>query len=77
MKAYKDKKGNIRLFRPMMNMNRFHSSAGRLALPSFDKEQLLKCIKELVKLDQSWIPSERGYSLYIRPTLIATQVKTQ
>ena len=33
MKAYKDKKGQLRLFRPMLNMNRMYNSANRLALP--------------------------------------------
>ena len=33
MKAYKDKSGNIRLFRPELNMNRFFGSSKRLALP--------------------------------------------
>ena len=33
MKAYKDKNGNIRLFRPMLNMDRMSRSASRLSLP--------------------------------------------
>jgi len=33
MKAYKDKNGQIRLFRPMLNMERMWKSAARLALP--------------------------------------------
>lgn len=49
------------------------NSAKRLAFPEFDGNELLKCIAELVKLDHSWIPQERGYSLYLRPTMIATQ----
>ncbi|KNC99948.1 branched-chain amino acid aminotransferase [Spizellomyces punctatus DAOM BR117] len=73
LKAYKDKKGNIRLFRPDLNMKRLISSCERLTLPTFDSAQLLECIKELLRVDQKWIPSERGYSLYLRPTCIATQ----
>ncbi|KAJ3301630.1 branched-chain-amino-acid aminotransferase [Kappamyces sp. JEL0829] len=73
MKAYKDKQGKIRLFRPEMNMERFYKSSARLMLPLFDKKELLECIKQLVKTDSRWIPSERGYSLYLRPTAIATQ----
>jgi len=72
MKAYKDKKGQVRLFRPMENMNRFNISAARLCLPTFPHEKLLDAIKALIKLDKDWIPQEKGYSLYIRPTLIAT-----
>ncbi|KAF2072240.1 hypothetical protein CYY_006440 [Polysphondylium violaceum] len=73
MKAYKDSKGNVRLFRPMENMNRFLSSASRICLPSFNKEAVVELIKKLVLLDKDWIPEGRGYSLYLRPTLIATQ----
>lgn len=54
-------------------MSRFLKSCKRLTLPSFDKGELLECIKEFVKLEERWIPSERGYSLYLRPTAIATQ----
>lgn len=73
LKAYKDSNEDIRLFRPDMNMKRLSKSGKRLALPAFDDVELLECIKKLVKLDGDWIPKERGYSLYIRPTFIGTQ----
>eukprot|EP00126_Sphaerothecum_destruens_P006633 Sdes_comp19459_c0_seq1m10888 len=74
MKAYRSKKTNIhRLFRPDMNMQRMNVSARRLSLPSFDQAELLKCIESLITLEKDWIPNEKGYSLYIRPTMISTQ----
>ena len=30
-------------------------------------------IGEYLKLDERWIPEGRGYSLYLRPTMIGTQ----
>ena len=61
------------MFRPEMNMDRLNKSAARLALPEFNHEELfLQCIKQLVRLEKDWIPEGRGYSLYIRPTMIAT-----
>lgn len=72
MKAYTDDEGNVRLFRPDMNMKRMNDSMERLHLPTFDGEALLKCIEELVHIDQDWIPKGEGYSLYIRPTGIST-----
>lgn len=48
-------------------------SAARIALPHFDGKALIELIKKLVVLDSEWIPKEKGYSLYIRPTLIGTQ----
>jgi len=73
LKAYKDKTGGVRLFRPEENMKRMITSAKRLALPTFDEKEFLECIKKLILLDESFIPTERGYSLYIRPALISTE----
>ncbi|KAI8882218.1 branched-chain amino acid aminotransferase II [Backusella circina FSU 941] len=73
MKAYKDKNGKIRLFRPDMNMARMNKSTERIALPKFDGDELIKIIGEYLKLDERWIPEGEGYSLYLRPTMIGTQ----
>lgn len=56
----------MRLFRPDKNMERMNNSAQRIALPNFDGEQLTELIKKLVQVDKKWIPTEKGYSLYIR-----------
>uniref|UniRef100_A0A7M6DMQ0 branched-chain-amino-acid transaminase n=1 Tax=Clytia hemisphaerica TaxID=252671 RepID=A0A7M6DMQ0_9CNID len=75
MKAYKCTDGSIQLFRPEENMKRLFASAERLSLPTFDKEEVLKCIAELVRVDQDWIPDCDSSSLYIRPTIISTEVQ--
>ena len=72
MKAYKDESGAVRLFRPDMNMKRFKTSCERLSLPVFEEEQMLACLKKLIEVDKDWVPGEAGYSLYIRPTALAT-----
>jgi len=72
MKAYVDKDGEIRLFRPDKNMARMNTSCERLFLPNFDGAQLTECIKELIKVEKDWVPQGEGYSLYIRPTAIST-----
>ncbi|KAI1974694.1 branched-chain-amino-acid transaminase bat2 [Ophidiomyces ophidiicola] len=73
MKAYKGKDGSVRLFRPDKNMARLNKSSRRIALPNFDSKAMIKLVGELVKLDSRFIPQERGYSLYLRPTMIGTQ----
>jgi branched-chain amino acid aminotransferase len=78
LKAYKSLAGNddghVLMFRPDMNMKRLQASMERLHLPGsdFDHAELLKCMYELVRLDQKWIPDGEGYSLYLRPTVIGT-----
>eukprot|EP01099_Mayorella_cantabrigiensis_P002730 TRINITY_DN2205_c0_g1_i2.p1 TRINITY_DN2205_c0_g1~~TRINITY_DN2205_c0_g1_i2.p1 ORF type:complete len:432 (-),score=91.01 TRINITY_DN2205_c0_g1_i2:298-1533(-) len=73
MKAYKDASGEVRLFRPDKNIERFQTSSTRLTLPTFDNNELLEAIKRLVDIDRDWVPAQRGYSLYIRPFAICTQ----
>jgi len=73
MKAYRDESGKVTLFRPDMNMKRMNDSAQRVALPTFNGDGLLECIKELIRLDKNWVPKESGHSLYVRPTLIGNQ----
>ncbi|XP_051817268.1 branched-chain-amino-acid aminotransferase, cytosolic isoform X2 [Antechinus flavipes] len=73
MKAYRGVDEKIRLFRPDLNMDRMLRSAARVTLPEFDKKELLKCIQELVRLDQEWVPYSTSASLYVRPTLIGTE----
>jgi len=72
MKAFIDDQGHTRLFRPMKNMERFLNSSLFLDLPGFDKDELLKCLIDLVKIDKDWIPRRPFHSLYIRPTAIST-----
>ncbi|KAK9381349.1 aminotransferase [Kockiozyma suomiensis] len=73
MKAYRDAEGKVRMFRPDKNMERMKKTAARICLPTFDTDELVKLIGKLVALDSNWIPSSRGYSLYLRPTMIGTQ----
>uniref|UniRef100_UPI00398F7704 branched-chain-amino-acid aminotransferase, cytosolic n=1 Tax=Pristiophorus japonicus TaxID=55135 RepID=UPI00398F7704 len=73
MKAYRGVDNKIRLFRPMLNMERMLRSATRACLPSFDRGELLECIKKLVEMDKEWVPYSKAASLYIRPVFIGTE----
>jgi branched-chain amino acid aminotransferase len=56
MKAYKDAKGNVRLFRPEKNIHRLNTSAERIALPTFDEGEVLKLLAKFTELESRWIP---------------------
>jgi len=58
-----------------MNIKRLLNSAKRISLPQFDGEEFLKCLFELLKIDSRWVPSKKGYSLYIRPCYISMSVR--
>jgi branched-chain amino acid aminotransferase len=71
LKAYKTSSGEIELFRPMENFKRFNKSAVRLCMPEIPEALFFEGLKELLKLDQQWILTAPGCSLYIRPYMFA------
>lgn len=72
MKAFRGVDGKPRLFRPNLNMERFKRSCRSLTLPTYATEDLLDLIKDLVRLEDRFLPHEDGYSLYIRPFMFST-----
>ena len=72
LKAYKGDDGKVRLFRPEMNAKRANESNKRLCIPEIPVEDFVQAVSELVKVEQDWIPTAPGTSLYIRPFVIAT-----
>ena len=73
LKAYHTTSGSYVLFRPEQNFARMNRTAQRMCLPEIDVDFVLKALKELLRLDLEWVPQAEGTSLYIRPTLIATE----
>ncbi len=73
LKAYRTDDGKVHLFRPLDNFKRLNSSNERLCIPAIDEELCLHALKTLLEIDQDWIPSTHGTSLYIRPFIIATE----
>ncbi|KAH6877065.1 aminotransferase [Thelonectria olida] len=74
MKVFRGHDGQLRLFRPDYNCERFFNSATRIALPGFDKSELLKLIRKICALEApKWLPKDQtGSALYIRPTFIGS-----
>jgi branched-chain amino acid aminotransferase len=72
MKAYKDAEGNTLLFRPLENCKRLNKSAERLVIPQIPEEIFMSGLKQLLKVDEAWIPTNEGSSLYIRPFMFAS-----
>ncbi len=72
MKAGKSPEGDILVFRPEMNAQRFAESCERMCMPTVPSDLFVDCIRKLLEVDRDWVPSRDGYSLYIRPFIIAT-----
>ena len=72
VKAYKNANGEPYIFRPQDNFKRFNKSAERMQMPTIPEEIFIDGMKQLIKLDSSWIPAKEDHSLYIRPFMFST-----
>ena len=74
LKAYRNHAGGITTFRPEQNAKRMRSSARRLAMPELPDSLFLESLRQLVTVDQAWVPQAGGESsLYLRPFMIANE----
>jgi len=73
LKVFRSVDGTINAFRPDMHARRLNRSAHRLCIPEVDPDLFVQMIDELVAVDESWVPTKRGQSLYIRPLVIGSE----
>ncbi|MDH4318459.1 MAG: branched-chain amino acid aminotransferase, partial [Desulfobulbaceae bacterium] len=73
LKAYYGKDDKLLLFRPKDNLERLNQSALRMCMPRIPVDKVLQALKALVYLDRDWVPRNEGATLYLRPTMIASE----
>jgi branched-chain amino acid aminotransferase len=73
LKAFRGVDGRVRFFRPHKHVERLNNSARRMCIPALEPELALRSWVELVGLEREWVPSSVGTSLYVRPTIVATE----
>lgn len=73
MKATIDSEGTPMLFRPNKNAARLNFSANRMGMPNFPEDLFIEGLKQLVSLEQNWIPPQQGSALYLRPFMYADE----
>ena len=73
LKVYRIDSGENVMFRPRENLKRMNRTSQRMCLPKLDVEEVLDALKQLLRLDSAWVPYESGTTLYIRPTIVATE----
>lgn len=72
MKAYRQPDGKVSVFRANKNLERFNKSAARMSMPAIPEDIFMQGIAALIDIDEKWVPTQDGYSLYIRPVMFAT-----
>lgn len=73
LKAYASADGSIAMFRPDAHARRLNASAERLCMPTVDADVLIRAMRELLTVDRTWVPTAPGTSVYLRPTMFATE----
>jgi branched-chain amino acid aminotransferase len=73
LKAYRHADGSVWTFRPEANGRRLQRSADRLALPRLSVDDFVESLRQLVQIDERWVPDAVETSLYLRPFMIATE----
>jgi branched-chain amino acid aminotransferase len=73
LKAYCGQDGSLYLFRVRENFKRMNGSAVRICMPEVDIDLVMTGMKKLILQDRDWVPRSQGTSLYIRPTMLATE----
>jgi branched-chain amino acid aminotransferase len=73
LKAFRGRDRKIRLFRPQKHVERLNRSAQRMCIPALDPDMVMKSWTTVVDVDRDWVPASVGTSLYIRPTIIASE----
>lgn len=74
LKAFRGPDGQIRLFRAQRHAERLNKSCRALCIPELPVDLVRRSFEAIVAADHEWVPSTPGTSLYIRPTVIATDV---
>jgi branched-chain amino acid aminotransferase len=74
LKAFRGDDGQIRLFRADRHAARFNRSAQIMCMPEVPVDIIRASFDALVGVDADWVPRKAGTSLYLRPTIIATDV---
>lgn len=73
LKAYRSTRGDVAIFRPAAHAARLERSCERICIPPIDPNLMVESLRAVVKVDRDWVPRARGTSLYIRPTIIASE----
>lgn len=73
LKAFQNNNGDLSVFRMAKHSARLNKSLERMCMPSISEEMFSQGIHALLEVDQQWVPTSEGASLYIRPLVFATE----
>jgi branched-chain amino acid aminotransferase len=73
LKAYRDRDGAIRLFRPELNGRRMQESCEYLAVPPLPDGAFEAALTAYLTVDAAWVPALPDHALYLRPIMFSIE----
>lgn len=67
LKSYKNENGEVFLFRPEMNAQRFNYSARRMGMPELPESIFMESVETLIKYSHHTFTTQINDSFYLRP----------
>ncbi|MFD0764391.1 branched-chain amino acid aminotransferase [Mucilaginibacter lutimaris] len=75
MKAFRVADGGVSIFRRDKHLLRLNRSLERMCMPAVPEALFYEALDALVGLDEGWVSGLTGNSLYLRPIVIASEVR--
>lgn len=75
MKAFRTADGRVNIFRLERHYERFVRSLERMCMAVPPQSVFTEGLIKLIEIDNNWVPSKTGDSLYIRPFMYASEEK--
>lgn len=73
LKAYRDRNGAVRLFRPDLNARRMQESCDFLAIPPLPDGGFEAALAAYLSVDADWVPDLPDHALYLRPIVFSIE----
>jgi branched-chain amino acid aminotransferase len=75
MKAFRMDDGRVNIFRMDKHYERLVRSLNRMCMAVVPESVFMDGLRQLVELDEAWVPREPGSSLYLRPFVYASEAR--
>ena len=75
MKAFRMDDGRTNIFRIAKHHQRLNASLDRMCMPSVPADLFEAGLRQLIKVDEAWVPEGNDAALYIRPLVFASEAK--
>ncbi len=75
MKAFRMDDGRTNIFRIAKHHQRLNASLDRMCMPSVPYGLFEEGLRQLITIDDAWVPNGKDAALYIRPLIFASEAK--